>query len=70
MNIIKNRKSVGAICPACLHPDYTMRHPVDGETTRPSFKCSRCSHLWSYGVDGGKYDEHAITVTGDIMVGL
>jgi len=59
MNIIKERKKRGAICPRCKHPDYTTHPPVEGETIKPEFRCSGCGHIWCYGYGGGMYAELA-----------
>lgn len=55
MNLIKERKKCGAVCPVCHHPDYVMEPIIPGETTKPTFTCRRCNHFWSYGYDGGQY---------------
>ena len=59
MNIIKERKKRGAICPRCKHPDYTTHPPVEGETIKPEFHCTACGNSWAYGYDGGMYAELA-----------
>jgi transposase-like protein len=57
VNIIKERRKQGAVCPRCKHPDYTMYPPVEGETIKPEFRCAACGNSWSYGYDGGMYAE-------------
>jgi transposase-like protein len=57
MNIIKERRKRGAVCPRCKHPDYTAHPPIVGETIKPEFRCKACGHSWSYGYDGGMYAE-------------
>ena len=59
MNIVKERRSRGAVCAVCKSPDYTMEPPIDGETIKPTFKCKQCGRSWSYGYDGGVYAELA-----------
>jgi Zn ribbon nucleic-acid-binding protein len=55
MNLIKERKRQGAVCPSCKHPDYTMKLPIAGETIKPEFRCISCGNIWCYGYDGGMY---------------
>lgn len=55
MNLIKERRSVGAICPRCSHPDYNMLQPLPRDV--PTFTCTKCNTSWTYGRDGGKFKE-------------
>jgi hypothetical protein len=64
MNIIKDRRKRGAVCPRCKHPDYTMHPSVDGETIKPEFRCKACGNSWAYGYDGGMYAELATPNAG------
>ena len=57
MNIIKQRRKRGAVCSVCRSPDYEMTPPIEGETTKPSFRCGSCGHSWMFGKSGGKYAE-------------
>lgn len=57
MNIVKERRKRGAVCNVCRSPDYRMMLPVEGETTKPSFTCNQCGHVWMCGKDGDKYAE-------------
>lgn len=57
INLIKERRSRGAVCPRCRHPDYTMKQPIKGETFKPEFRCTACKYSWVYGYDGGMYAE-------------
>ena len=55
MNIIKERRRVGAICDKCRSPDYKYI----GRTYKPDgkhqFECNSCGNVWQYGNRDSKY---------------
>ena len=57
MSLFSKRKSVGAVCPVCRSPDYTITPPYEG-ATKPNIKCCSCGNVWQYGRDGGIYAEN------------
>lgn len=57
MNVIAERRRVGAVCPRCRSSGYDTTPPVEGDSDRPSFKCTTCGHYWTYGKTGGIYME-------------
>lgn len=56
MNIIKERKLNGAICPKCKSPDYKYIGRANQELNdywklngNHEFGCNSCNHHWQYG---------------------
>lgn len=57
MNLIKERRQHGAVCPVCKHPDYTITASDMGKEFKPNITCTKCGRSWTSGYDGGVYAE-------------
>lgn len=53
MNLVKERRRVGAICGVCRNPDYV--HLGLNDCGRPLFECAKCGDMWTNGTSGGEY---------------
>lgn len=49
MNIIKERRKKGAVCPICKSPDYKYLGRVFEPNGKHKFKCNSCGQYWQYG---------------------
>lgn len=58
MNIIKERRKSGAICPTCKSPDYSYIGRVREPDGNHQFKCNSCNTYWQFGKGESVYTKY------------